>query len=80
MKRSITLAQRGTNKNPVLKSGVLAGKKEYEVQETNVNELDLSQLIDELENEKSKEQEEDEEEESKDHTERKLTQFDDLMK
>ena len=59
---------------------MLAGKKEYEVQETNVNELDLSQLIDELENEKSKEQEEDEEEESKDHTERKLTQFDDLMK
>ena len=58
---------------------MLAGKKEYEVQETNVNELDLSQLIDELENEKSKEQEEDEEE-SKDHTERKLTQFDDLMK
>ena len=41
---------------------MLAGKKEYEVEETNVNELDLSQLIEDLEMEKSKEQEEDEEE------------------
>ena len=62
VKRSITLANRGTNKNPNLKSAVLAGKKE-DVQETNMNELDLSQLIDDLELDKSTDKDEAEDDE-----------------
>ena len=58
LKRSITLAQRGTNKNPILKSAVLAGNKE---EETTVNELDLDQLIEDLELDKSTEKDETEE-------------------